>query len=125
MQAAEAVHRLFGMVPPQDVGDAEAFLTASITLFARYSNETRQEAVIEIATRSDRPTLKLMKQVLAELEERQIEREEREQRRLRLPAPDPRKSRSPEEQARVDASIEEWRRIKLQILSETDISKAG
>lgn len=100
------MERLFALLPPQDVIDAEEFLAASIMLFAQYPIEVMSKAVFEIPQRSDRPTLRLMRQVLDEILapiERECERKRASEGR-RLEAPHPRK-RSSEEQARIDAQV--------------------
>lgn len=110
--AAMAVDRLFDLLPPQDVGDAKAFLAFAIALFVRYPPQVQDQAVFEIPQRSDRPTPKLMRMVLDEINE-PFEREaERRRAELshRLSLPLPRAKRTPEEQARVDAHVAETRR---------------
>lgn len=95
--AASAVDRLFDLLPPQDVGNPEAFLAATIALFSSYAPEVMNAGAFEIAKRSDRPTLRLMTEVLDDLDSRARERESVAK---RLPPPkDPK--RTPEEQARA------------------------
>jgi hypothetical protein len=105
-QAAMAVDRLFGLLPPQDVGDPEAFLAATIAMFSEHAPEIMQKAAFEIPKRSDRPTLHMMAQVFSELDDRA---REREQVTNRLPPPIER-PRTPEEQERANAQVAEVRR---------------
>ena len=99
---------MFALLPPQDVGDARAFLTASIALFAEYAPDTMEHACFEIVRRSDRPTLRLMAEILGNIEAKTREHEERAARRRRLPEPNT--PRTPEQQARVDAQVAEARK---------------
>lgn len=92
---------MFGLLPPQDVGDPEAFMTAAITLFSGYAPATMERAAFEIPQRVDRATLRIMRVVLDEIEE---EAREREEAVLRLPPPTD-QPRTPEEQARVDELV--------------------
>lgn len=96
------------MLPPQDVGEPEAFLAAAAVLFAQYAPEIGDKAAFEIPQRSDRPTLKLMREVLDELNERAIERRNLEQSRRLLPHQPA--ARTPEQQARAEHQIQEIRR---------------
>lgn len=98
--------RLFGLLPPQDVGDPEAFLAATIALFADCAPEIMERASFEIPKRTDRPTLNMMSKVLIELDERA---REREQVTKRLP-PQNERPRTPEEQARVNEQVADCRR---------------
>jgi hypothetical protein len=99
------VDRLFGSLPPQDVGDPETFLSAAIELFAEHAPEVMERAVREIPRRSDRPTIKLMSEILADFERTARQREEAAR---RLPPPQER-PRTPEEQQRVDRLVESVR----------------
>lgn len=111
-EAAKAVDRLFSLLPPQDVLDPEAFLTATITLFAEYPVAVMARAAMIIPQRHDRPTQKQMRIVLEELYE-PIEREQERKRaeaEHRRALPPPRAERTPEEQAAVDAKVAEVRR---------------
>jgi len=106
LEAAKQVNRLFSLLPPQDVGDPEAFLSAVIALFSEHAPHVMDKAVIEIAKRSDRPTIRTVAQVLDDIDDRA---REREQIANRLPPPrDP--PRSPEQQARIDALVADTRR---------------
>lgn len=101
--------RLFDLLPPQDIGEPEAFLAAASALFANYPAEIGEQAAFEIPQRSDRPTLKLMREVLDEFAERAMTAQNTRERARQLPPP-ARKPRTPEEQARVDAAVEELRK---------------
>lgn len=107
-ESAQQVKRLFGLLPPQDVGDPEAFLTAAIALFAEYETEVMRDAVFKIAKRSDRPTLKLMREVLDEVDAPRARARERMDATRQLPPP-PREPRTPEQQARVDEQVKALR----------------
>lgn len=112
-RATTAARRLFALLPPLDVTEPEVFMAATIATFVEYPVEVMDLAVPKIAQRSDRPTLKLIKAVCEELYaplERQIEREMAE-RSYRKGLPPPRRQRTPEEQARVDAQVEEVKRL--------------
>jgi len=105
------VQRLFKSLPPQDVGDSKVFLAAAITLFEGYPPDVGEKAVFEIATKTDRPTLRIMKEVLDDLNSAEIERQRREDgHRLALPHIAPRAKRTPEEKAKVDAQCAELRK---------------
>lgn len=101
--------RLFDLLPPQDVGNPETFLAAAASLFDRYPGDLANDAAFEIAQRSDRPTLKLMREVLDEFAEKAMTRQNSEERKRQLPPP-ARAPRTPEEQARVDKMIVDARR---------------
>ena len=108
-EAAETVDRLFDLLPPQDVGNPESFLIAAAVLFSQYTGELGRAAAFEIAQRSDRPTLKLMREVLDEFSERAMTQQNRAERERRLPPP-ARAPRTPEEQARIDEQVTQARR---------------
>jgi hypothetical protein len=106
------------LLPPLDVGDPEAFMAATVTIFASYPLEVMQGALHPlkgIPGRSDRPTLRLIKMVCDEIYApilREKEREEREHQRAKtaryiLPRP----KRTPEQQARIDALVAETMKI--------------
>lgn len=114
------VHKLFRLLPPQDVLDAEAFLAAAVALFAGYPAEVGERAIALIAGKSDRPTLKIMRQALDEIfapiereSARQAARASHEQHRA-LPRP----KRTPEQQARVDAQVAEAKRLLAEKITE-------
>ena len=110
ISAAEQVDRLFAITSLPDIGDPKAFMAAAISAFVAVPVEVGDAAVIEIAARADRPTLRIIREVLNEYLAREADRirlqEARAARRLRLPAP----PRSEEQQARVDAQVEDWRK---------------
>jgi hypothetical protein len=111
INAGKQVHRLFKMVSLPDVGDPEVFLSAATLLFADYAPQLGDRAVPMLATKSDRPTLKLMKEVLDELNHNALEQQQRKDDRLRaLPHLTPRAPRTKEEQERVDKQVAECRR---------------
>jgi hypothetical protein len=110
INAGEQVARLFRLVSLPDVGDPEAFLSAATMIFADYAPQLGDRAVPILATKSDRPTLKLMKEVLDELNADAIERQSKNDMKLRaLPHLKDRPKRTPEEQAKVDAQVAEMR----------------
>lgn len=110
ISAGQQVHRLFRLTSLPDVGDPEAFLSAATILFADHAPQIAEKAVPILATTSDRPTLKLMKEVLDQLTGEAIERERRADGRMKaLPYIAPRAKRTPEEQAKVDAQCSELR----------------
>lgn len=105
-EAAHQVDKLFSLLPPQDVADAEMFLTASVALFAEYPPAVMIKAVYEIPRLSDRPKLRLMTQVLNRIYapiERDLERQRARQ--SHRDGSFERRTRTPDEQARVDAQV--------------------
>lgn len=102
--------RLFRLLPPLDVTDPESFTAAAVALFANYSPDIQVAAVHRIALRSDRPTLKVMHQVLEEAYAPIRRQEERADKSRFLPAI-PSRKRTPAEQARVDAQVANARRL--------------
>lgn len=107
-----AATRLFRLLPPLDVVDPEAFITATVVLFTQYPAAVLAEAVDAIACRTDRPTLKIIKAVCDEIYEpilRRIERERAEAQHFHA-LPPPREPRTPEQQARIDAQVADARR---------------
>jgi hypothetical protein len=126
INAARLVEQMFKNLPPQDIGDAETFLTSAVTLFERYAPDVAETAVFEIVTKTPRPTLDVMKTVLDELTSRSIERESRNDKKMRaLPHIAPRAKRTPEEQARVDAQVAELRSAFGIKTSDSTVSKTG
>lgn len=101
-----ATKRLFDLLPPVDVGDPEAFLDAVTATFTGYPLGVLREAIVKIVQRSDRPTLKLIKEVCDEVYEPILRREQhqdRERMRLRsLPAPVDRSTRPTLDQIEQD-----------------------
>jgi hypothetical protein len=104
--------KLFDLLPPLDVGDPEAFIAGTIAILAQYPGDVMLAAIDPangIPSRTDRPTLRLIKQVCEEYWE-PIERGEeralyaRRARESAAAAP-PLKPRSAEEQAAVDARV--------------------
>lgn len=114
--AAKAVDRLFDLLPPLDVGDPKAFIAAAATIFAAYPPEVWDavnDPVRGITGKAARPALADIKKacdLAYEPIERDMERAQARRDYLRGLLP-PRAQRTPEEQARVDAQVEETRRI--------------
>ena len=113
---------LFKMVSLPDVGDPKVFLSAAAALFAEHAPEIGEAAIKELATRSDRPTLRLMREVLDDLTDRAMERQRRDEGRRRLPPLE--RKRTPEEQARAEAQANELRRA-FGLPAQNDQLKAG
>jgi hypothetical protein len=84
------------------------FLTETVILFSEYPEEMHESMVREIARRSDRPTLKIIKDVCDEIYAPIARENERRERLLDTPAPPPK--RTPEEQAVVDQQVASARR---------------
>jgi hypothetical protein len=94
---------LFQLLPPLDVVDPEAFLAAASALFAQYPPDLQERAAMEIPQRSDRPTLKFMRDVLDDLQDRALERQSANEQKRMIPyKPAP---RTPEQQARADEQV--------------------
>ena len=126
INAGQQVHRLFQLTSLPDVGDPEAFLSAATILFADHAPQVAEKAVPILATKSDRPTLKLMKEVLDQLTSEAIERQHRADGRMKaLPHIAPRAKRTPEEQAKVDAQCAELRKAFGLTNPETNDQKTG
>lgn len=107
-EAKRQVEKLFNLLPPQDVLDPEAFLAATITAFAEYPIEVMATAATDIPQRTDRATLKFIRErldIIYEPFERQLERDRAAQSH-RLGLPPPSTKRTPEQQARIDAQVE-------------------
>jgi hypothetical protein len=104
--------KLFDLLPPLDVGDPEAFIAGTIAILAQYPGDVMLAAIDPahgIPSRTDRPTLRLIKQVCEEYWE-PIEREDEralhaQRARESTLATPPLKPRSAEEQAAVDARV--------------------
>lgn len=113
--AKETADRLFDLLPPLDVSDPPAFMTAVVAILASYPEEVREATIHPvngIPSRTDRPTLKFIKSFCDEAYapiERAWERERARQDWL-LSLPPPRVQRRPEEQARVDEQVTAARR---------------
>jgi DNA-directed RNA polymerase subunit K/omega len=117
---------LFELTSLPDVASPEAFLSTATVLFADYAPQISEKAVPILATKSDRPTLRLMKEVLDELANADIERQRRQDgHRKALPHLTPRAKRTPEEQAKVDAQCTELRKAFGLKSPETNDSKTG
>lgn len=123
ISAGRQVARLFKMVSLPDVGDPKAFISAATALFAGHAVEVADAAIPELATRSDRPTLRLMREVLDDLTDRAIERQRKADSRHALPPPD--RKRTPEEQARAEQQANELRRAFGLPEQRDQLSKAG
>jgi len=121
--AGRQVERLFKLVSLPDVGDPKAFISAATSLFAAHAPEVGDAAIPELATRSDRPTLRLMREVLEELTDRAIERQRKDDGRKALPPPE--RKRTPAEQARAEAQANELRRAFGLPEQHDQLSKAG
>lgn len=100
---------VINLLPPLDVTDPESFMAAMILLFNKYPEEVVEKAVFVIPTRSDRPTLKTIREVCDEIYA-PIEREGRRQQIAAQPKELPRPERTPEEQARIDTQVMRCRR---------------
>lgn len=112
IMAAKAVDRLFDLLPPLDVGEPQAFMSATIAIFAEYPIELIDRFPAAIAQRSDRPTLRLVRAICDEINEpyaRETARMLAARSALRG-LPPPRAKRTPEEQARVDAQVADFRK---------------
>lgn len=123
ISAGRQVQQLFQLASLPDVGDAEAFIAAATALFAAHAPEIGDAAIPELATRSDRPTLKLMREVLEDLTDRAIERQRKSDGRKALPPPE--RKRTPAEQARAEAQANELRRAFGLPEQHDQLSKAG
>lgn len=107
--AANATDRLFDLLPPQDVGDPYAFIAAVARVFVSYPAEIMDKAVIEIAQRTDRPTLRFVRETLDALYEPIARQAARERAAQRVIEP-PRVKRTPDEQRRIDEQVARVRR---------------
>jgi hypothetical protein len=107
MNAAKAVDRLFDLLPPQDVGDPKAFMASVAAIFSQYPDAVVEAAVggpRGVATRTDRPTLKFIREVCEEFYapiQRQAERDANASQPKLLPRP----PRTAEEQERIDKQV--------------------
>lgn len=111
-QAALHVDRMLDLLPPLDVGNPETWIAATVDEFSRYPEEVMAAAAREIPRRSERPTQKLIAEVLAAIYEpieRQIARE-RAWRDFKRALPAPRRQRTDEEQKRIDDLVQKTRR---------------
>jgi hypothetical protein len=108
-----AAKKLFDFLPPLDVGDPESFITAVVSILAKYPAAVMLAAVDPIdgiPSRTDRPTLHLIKTVCEEYYapiEHALWRERAQQEAVPLP---PRRERTPAEQAVVDEKVAAMRR---------------
>lgn len=87
-------------------------MSATIAIFTNYPEQIVDRAIPEIATRSDRPTLKLVKSVCDEIYApflRDYWRRLEEEKTKKYLLPRPRRTR--EEQARIDAMVDETMKI--------------
>ena len=110
-----ATERLFNLLPPLDVGDPREFIAATVAILARFPAEVMMRAIdpVEgIPSRTDRPTLKLIKSVCEEFHGPIVREEARERAVLAasLERPAPRAPRTAEQQAAIDAQVAAWRR---------------
>jgi hypothetical protein len=110
LEAAKAADRLFDLLPPQDVGNPKAFLSATAAILSEFPPEVQDKAVIAIASRNDRPTLKFIKSVCDELYEPILRHREREERAKSSFLALPRPQRTAAEQAAIDARVSEVRK---------------
>lgn len=126
INAGRQVQALFRLTSLPDVGDPEAFLSAATMIFADFAPYLGDQAVPILAKKSDRPTLKLMAEVLDELNSTALERQRRNDGHKRaLPHLTPRAKRTPEEQARADAQCAEIRKAFGLKNPETNDAKTG
>jgi hypothetical protein len=102
--------KLFDLLLQLDVADPEAFIAGTVAILAEYPRDILLAAIDPvhgIPSRTDRPTLRLIKVVCDELYEPFVREEE--QRRARDDAQaalePPRKPRTLEQQAAVDAQV--------------------
>lgn len=105
--------KLFGLLPPLDIADPEGFVVATIAIFAEYPGDVMLAAIDPVRgvpSRSDRPTLRLIKAVCDELYAPIDRAREREIYALRARPLPQRRPRSAEEQAAVDAHVAAVRR---------------
>jgi hypothetical protein len=112
----EATARLFEWCLIPDVGDQEVYLAGTAAILDQYPRVVQQQiSDPRTGTRylGDRPTLSQIRKACDELFapiERQAERE------IHRMLPEPKRPpRSPEQQAKIDAQIEEWKRISAGI----------
>jgi len=91
------------------VGDPKPFMVMATDEFMKFPHEIYFAAVKEIAARSHRPSLRIIREVLEELYAPIHRQEERDNKARLLPAFVPHK-RTPEEQARVDEQVATARR---------------
>lgn len=126
INAGRLVHWLFQLTKIPDVGDPEAFLSAATMIFADYAPEIGEQAVPILAKKSDYPSLRLMSEVLDELNAAALERQRRNDgHKLAMPHIAPRAKRTPEEQAKVDAQCAELRKAFGLKNPETNDLKTG
>lgn len=110
-----AAERLFNLLPPLDVGDPREFIAATVAILAEFPAEVMMRAIDPvhgIPTRTDRPTLKLIKAVCEEFHGPIMREEERARARLAasMERPAPRPRRTAEQQAAINAQVAAWRR---------------
>jgi hypothetical protein len=112
-----AVDKMLDLLPPLDVSDHRAFITATVILFLNYPDQVFMMAATDpvngVPGKTDRPTIRIIKEVLDKLNDpyqRETERliAQESAARLRMLAP-PRAKRTEEEQVRVDQQIAEMR----------------
>jgi hypothetical protein len=126
INAGRLVHWLFEITKIPDVGDPESFLSAATAIFADYAPEIGEAAVPILAKKSDYPTLRMMSEVLDELNGAALERQRRSDgHRKALPHLAPRAKRTPEEQATADAQCAEIRKAFGLKNPETNDAKTG
>ncbi len=108
-----AAKKLFDFLPPLDVGNPERFIAAVVSILAKYPAAVMLAAVDPIdgiPSRTDRPTLHLIKKVCEEYYEpieHALWRERVQQEAVPLP---PRRQRTPAEQAVVEEKVAAMRR---------------
>jgi hypothetical protein len=96
------------------VQDPKRFMAEATVEFARYPAAVWHEAVSLIPKLEDPPGMAAVARGLRQVWDGPIGRAfARAARRRELPVPVPR-PRTPDEQARIDAQIEEWRRTPFQ-----------
>ncbi len=105
--------KLFNFLPPLDIGEPENFIAAVVSILAKYPGDVMMAAIDPadgIPSRTDRPTLRLIKEVCEEYYApiaREARRARAQQEALPLP---PRRQRTPVEQAAVDEKVAAMRR---------------
>lgn len=115
------VDRLLSLLPPLTVTDPKEFISGAVATFARYPDEVMKAAVFAIASTSDRPTLRIMKQCLDDVSapiDREWERQEAH--RDHVAGLLTRPKRTPEQQARIDADVASFRMKFRAALVEND-----
>jgi hypothetical protein len=104
--------KLFDLLPQLDVGDPESFIAGTIAILAEYPADVMLAAIDPvrgIPSRTDRPTLRLIKAVCEELYAPIAREEERARARESASQEPKRPPRTAEQQAGIDQQIIEAR----------------